>query len=154
MLAAKSISQLRKYILLSHYFSQYKRSWELQLTYSRRDCLENSPLFSPPQMPSRFAFARLAGDLAAHHRVSVLVDAIGEVLTGKGDPTSLPSLKLPLLDTEADAPLVSPRHSIQNFFRESSGSIAAIGISAPIASLKQFSFPHVPTRPVESQVGE
>ena len=107
-----------------------------------------------PQGPAHWHRPGRCPEIAAHHRVAVLVDAISEVLTGNGDHASLPSLKLPLVDTDADAPLVSPRHSIQNFFRESSGSIAAIGISAPIASLKQLSFPHVPTRPVESQVGE
>ena len=40
----------------------------------------------------------LLPEVAAHHRVAVLVDAIGEVLAGQANPSPLPVLKLTCVD--------------------------------------------------------
>ena len=40
----------------------------------------------------------LLSEVAAHHRVAVLVDAIGEVLAGHADHASLPVLQVPIID--------------------------------------------------------
>ena len=40
----------------------------------------------------------LLPEVAAHHRVAVLVDAISEVLAGHADDATAPSLQLSLVD--------------------------------------------------------
>ena len=40
----------------------------------------------------------LLPEVAAHHRVAVLVDAIGEVLAGHADHASLPVLQVPIIE--------------------------------------------------------
>lgn len=40
----------------------------------------------------------LLSDVASHHRVAVLIDAIGEVLAGHADHSAFPSLQVALVN--------------------------------------------------------
>ena len=40
----------------------------------------------------------LLSEVAAHHRVAVLVDAIGEVLAGHADHAAFPALQVAVID--------------------------------------------------------